>query len=123
MSHIATTAGIRGDDIRDPTVTAAEQRFGRLNRLTRTSKWLNDNGSDGQGDLVRIGSPKISVRNHYGEIDEVVTPGLGRLVMTYQNTIGAGNTAVEAISTGRTDHRGTFVTSVPQWKIWFDGAC
>jgi putative transposase len=36
MSHIATTAGIRGEDIRDLMVTAVEQRFGRLNRLPET---------------------------------------------------------------------------------------
>jgi hypothetical protein len=28
---------------------------------------------------------------------------------------------VDAISTGETDHRGTFATAAPQWKIWFDG--
>jgi hypothetical protein len=41
--------------------------------------------------------------------------------MTYQRAIGAGNMQVEAISTGETDHRGTFATAAPQWKAWFDG--
>jgi putative transposase len=45
MSHIATTAGIKGEDIRDLMVTAVEQRFGRLNRLPDTIEWLTDNGS------------------------------------------------------------------------------
>ena len=62
------------------------------------------------------------VRNYYGESDEVVTPGLGRIAMTYQEAMGSGNKAVSAISTGKTDHRGTFMTAVPQWKNWFDAA-
>ena len=45
MSHVATTAGIQGEDIGDLMVTAVEQRFGRLNRLPRTIEWLTDNGS------------------------------------------------------------------------------
>ncbi len=62
------------------------------------------------------------VRNYYGESDEVVTPGLGRIAMTFQEAMGSGNKAVTAISTGNTDHRGTFMTAVPQWKSWFDAA-
>ncbi|WGD32111.1 prolyl oligopeptidase family serine peptidase [Ancylobacter sp. WKF20] len=60
------------------------------------------------------------VRNYYGEKDEVITPGLGQLAMTYQRGIGAGNMQVEAISTGPTDHRGTYATAIPLWKAWFD---
>lgn len=45
MSHIAITAGIKEDDIRDLMVTAVEHRFGRLNRLPETIEWLSDNGA------------------------------------------------------------------------------
>jgi putative transposase len=45
LGHVATTEGIRGEDIRDLRVTAAEHRFGRVNRLPRTIEWLTDNGS------------------------------------------------------------------------------
>ncbi len=38
---------------------------------------------------------KSPVHNYYGESDE-------------------------AISTGSAIHRGTFVSAVPQWKVWFD---
>ena len=62
------------------------------------------------------------VRNYYGESDEVITPGVGRMAMTYQQAMGTGNTKVTALSTGKTDHRGTFVTAVPEWKRWFDQA-
>jgi pimeloyl-ACP methyl ester carboxylesterase len=60
------------------------------------------------------------VRNYYGESDEAIPTGLGQLAMTYQHAMGSGNLEVEAISTGNTSHRGTYATSVPQWKIWFD---
>lgn len=60
------------------------------------------------------------VHNYYGLSDEVISVGLGQLAMTYQRAMGSGNTSVEAISTGKTDHRGTFVTAVPMWKTWFD---
>lgn len=60
------------------------------------------------------------VRNYYGEADEIITPGLGRLASTYQQAMGAGNTKVEAISTGETSHRGTYGVAVAQWKRWFD---
>lgn len=58
------------------------------------------------------------VHNYYGEDDEVISVGLGRLAMAYQRAIG--NQRVEAISTGNTSHRGTFARAVPQWKTWFD---
>lgn len=64
---------------------------------------------------------KSPVRNYYGEADEAITVGLGRLAMTYQRAIGNGNPQVEAISTGQTSHRGTYASAVPQWKAWFDG--
>jgi len=64
---------------------------------------------------------RTPVRNYYGEADEAIPTDLGRLAMTYQHAIGAGNTAVEAISTGQTSHRGTYATAAPLWKAWFDG--
>lgn len=63
---------------------------------------------------------KTPVRNYFGETDEAITPGIGQLAMTYQRAMGTGNTAVEAISTGNTSHRGTYATAVPAWKAWFD---
>ena len=45
MGHVATTEGIKGEDIRDLMVTAVEHRFGRVNRLPETIEWLTDNGS------------------------------------------------------------------------------
>ena len=61
------------------------------------------------------------VRTYYGEADEAITPGVGRLAQTYAEAMGTGNPKVEAVSTGKTSHRGTFATAVPAWKAWFDG--
>ncbi len=60
------------------------------------------------------------VRNYYGMADEVITPGLGRMAMTYQRAIGSGNMRVDAVSTGQTTHRTTYASAVRQWKEWFD---
>lgn len=80
----------------------ADSAYGRLVAATQAYRWV-------------IATP---VRNYYGETDEVISIGLGQLAMTYQKAIG--NQQVEAISTGKTSHRGTFGTAVPQWKDWFD---
>lgn len=63
---------------------------------------------------------RTPLRNYYGERDEIVSNSLAQLAMNYQRAMGNGNPAVEAISTGDTDHRGTFAKAVPQWKAWFD---
>ena len=83
----------------------ANSAYGRLALETQAYRWI-------------IKSP---VHNYYGEADEVVSVGLGQLVESFQKGIGGGNSMVEAISTGATDHRGTFANAVAQWKTWFDG--
>ncbi|WXU10971.1 alpha/beta fold hydrolase [Bradyrhizobium symbiodeficiens] len=91
-------------DYFDPQFFAASA-YGRLVAQTQAYRWI-------------VKSP---VRNYYGESDEAISVGLGQLAMTYQRAIGSGNTAVDAVSTGSTSHRGTFATAVPKWKTWFDG--
>ncbi len=87
----------------DPQVFA-NSAYGKLARETHAYRWV-------------VKSP---VRNYYGEADEAISVGVGRMAMTYAQAMGAGNSKVEAISTGPTSHRGTFVTAVPHWKAWFD---
>lgn len=85
----------------DPDVFS-RSAFGRLVKANDAYRWV-------------IRTP---VRNFYGEADEVISLGTGRLAMEYQRAIG--NDRVEAISTGQTTHRGTFARAVPAWKAWFD---
>ena len=87
----------------DPKVFAASA-YGRLLAANHAYRWV-------------IATP---VRNYYGDTDEVISVGLGRLAMTYQEAMGAGNDTVEAISTGPTSHRGTFGKAAAEWKAWFD---
>lgn len=62
---------------------------------------------------------RTPVRNHYGDSDEVISIGLGRLAMDFQKALG--NDKVEAVPAGAdATHRGTFARAVPHWKAWFD---
>lgn len=82
----------------------AESAYGKLVAQAQSYRWV----------------VKTPMRNFYGEADEAITVGIGRLPMVYQQAMGAGNPMVEAVSAGQTTHRGTFAKSVPDWKTWFD---
>lgn len=45
LGHVATTEGIKAEDVRDLMVTAVGHRFGAVNRLPEIIEWLTDNGS------------------------------------------------------------------------------
>jgi len=45
MSYVATTAGIKSEDVCDLMLSAVEHRFGLVNRLPQGIEWLSDNGS------------------------------------------------------------------------------
>ncbi|WP_153003800.1 IS3 family transposase, partial [Aureimonas ureilytica] len=45
IGFVATTEGIKGEDVQDLMLLAVEARFGRVNRLPQTIEWLTDNGS------------------------------------------------------------------------------
>lgn len=45
IGHIATTEGIKGEDVQDLMIAAVERRFGQVNRLPQAIEWLSDNGS------------------------------------------------------------------------------
>ena len=84
----------------------AESAYGKLVAQTQSYRWL-------------VQTP---MRNYYGESDEAIATGLGRLPMLYQQAMGAGDMKVEAVSAGPdATHRGTFARAVPEWKKWFDG--
>ena len=90
-------------DYFDPQFFAGSA-YGRLMSQAHAYRWV-------------IQSP---VRNYYGDADEAIPVGVGRMAQTFQQAMGAGNPDVEAISTGPTTHRGTYAKAVPEWKIWFD---
>lgn len=45
IAHVATTEGIKSEDVQDLVIMAVENRFGRINILPKPIEWLTDNGS------------------------------------------------------------------------------
>ncbi|WP_409566464.1 DDE-type integrase/transposase/recombinase [Rhizobium leguminosarum] len=45
IAHVATTEGIKSEDVQDLVITAVEDHFGRINILPKSIEWLTDNGS------------------------------------------------------------------------------
>ncbi|MBW9089614.1 IS3 family transposase [Rhizobium wenxiniae] len=45
IAHVATTEGIKSEDVQDLVITAVENRFGLVNTLPKPIEWLTDNGS------------------------------------------------------------------------------
>ena len=45
LGFVATTEGIKGEDVQDLMIAAVEVRFGQVNRLPHIIEWLSDNGS------------------------------------------------------------------------------
>ncbi len=45
LGFVATTEGIKGEDVQTLMIAAVEARFGQVNRLPHTIEWLSDNGS------------------------------------------------------------------------------
>ena len=45
LGFVATTEGIKGEDVQDLMIAAVEARFGQVNRLPHVVEWLSDNGS------------------------------------------------------------------------------
>ncbi|AWI61840.1 putative transposase [Sinorhizobium fredii] len=45
IAHVATTEGIKSEDVHDLVITAVENRFGRINMLSEPIEWLTDHGS------------------------------------------------------------------------------
>ena len=80
-----------------------QSEYGRLIHRNQVFRWI-------------VETP---TRNYYGEADEAITVGLGKLAMHYQKAMG--NTKVNAISAGRdATHRGTFARAVLGWSNWFE---
>jgi pimeloyl-ACP methyl ester carboxylesterase len=62
---------------------------------------------------------KTPTRFYWGQIDEVITPYINTLPVEYQHTIG-GATSQAVFAGEKANHRGTFLYSVLDQKIWFD---
>jgi putative transposase len=45
LGNVATTEGIKSEDVQDLMITAVEYRFGPVNPLPKIIEWLSDHGS------------------------------------------------------------------------------
>jgi len=62
LGHVATTQGIKSEDIQDMAIVAVEYRFGLINRLPHTIEWPSDNGSC----YIAADTKKADERYRYG---------------------------------------------------------
>lgn len=65
IAHVATTEGIKSEDVQDLVITAVKNRFSLINTLPKPIEWLTDNGScfiakDTRSLLIDIGMEPCS---------------------------------------------------------------
>lgn len=102
LSKVPTEVdGLMRKEWMDP-VTFAGSSYARLLLQNQTFRW----------------EFRTPMRTWFGDADEIVRPELAILGARYHRALGG--TAVEAISTGPTNHRGTYVEALKQQKPWFD---
>ncbi len=66
ISFVATTEGIKGEDVRDLMTVAIEARFGPVNRLPAVIEWLTDNGSG----YIAGETPPLRSRDRLRTVDD-----------------------------------------------------
>jgi putative transposase len=109
MAWVATTQGIKGEDVRDLMVASVESRFGQINRLPRTIEWLSDNGSG------YIAKDTRSFARDLG-LEPLTTP------VTSPQSNGMAEAFVRTIKRdyARVDHLPDARTVIETLPLWFD---
>ena len=69
ISFVATTEGIKGEDVRDLMTVAVETRFGPVNRLPAVIEWLTDNGSGYIAHETRRFAREITMKRDYARVN------------------------------------------------------
>jgi len=62
IAHVATTEGIKSEDVQDLVITAVENRFGLINTLPKPIEWLTDNVLSAEEN--GLGRQSFSARQH-----------------------------------------------------------
>jgi putative transposase len=109
MAYVATTHGIKGEDVRDLMVASVESRFGSVNRLAQTVEWLSDNGSgyiakETQAFAREIGLEPLTT--------PVTSPQSNGMAEAFVRTIKRDYARVNPLPDAR-----TVIKSLP---VWFD---
>jgi putative transposase len=76
LAHIASTEGIKGEDVHDLTVASVESRFGRVKRLLDVIDWLTDNGSGFIAKETRTFARELGLEPHTTPITSPQSNGL-----------------------------------------------
>jgi len=107
MGHVATTEGIKGEDVRDLMVTAVEQRFGQVNHLPSTIEWLSDNGSCYTATETRRFAKDIGLLPLTTPVESPQSNGMAEaFVRTFKRDYVAVNPKPDA---------NTVIRSLPKW--------
>jgi putative transposase len=109
MAWVATTQGIKGEDVRDLMVASVESRFGQINRLPRTIEWLSDNGSGYIAKETRAFAREIGLEPL---TTPVTSPQSNGMAEAFVRTIKRDYARVDLLPDAR-----TVIKSLP---LWFD---
>jgi putative transposase len=109
MAWVATTQGIKGEDVRDLMIASVESRFGQINRLPRTIEWLSDNGS---GYIARETRAFARDLGFEPLTTPVTSPQSNGMAEAFVRTIKRDYARVDLLPDAR-----TVIESLP---LWFD---
>jgi putative transposase len=109
MAWVATTQGIKGEDVRDLMVASVESRFGRINRLPRIIEWLSDNGSGYTAKQTRAFAREIGLEPL---TTPLTSPQSNGMAEAFVRTIKRDYARVNLLPDAR-----TVIESLP---LWFD---
>lgn len=107
LGHVATTEGIKGEDVRDLIVTAVEHRFGTVDRLPAVIEWLSDNGSCYVAGETKDFARKIGLEPRTTPIESPQSNGMAEaFVRTFKRDYVRVNPCPDAE---------TVIASLPRW--------
>ncbi len=107
LGYVATTEGIKGEDVCDLMLSAVEHRFGPVNRLPHTIEWLTDNGS------CYVAGPTRSFARELGlepRTTPLVSPQSNGIAEAFVRTIKRDYARVSSCSDAR-----SVMAALPGW--------
>jgi putative transposase len=109
MAFVATTQGIKGEDVRDLMVASVESRFGGVDRSPQIIEWLSDNGSGYIAKETRAFAREIGLEPL---TTPVTSPQSNGMAEAFVRTIKRDYARVNPLPDAR-----TVIESLP---LWFD---
>jgi putative transposase len=107
LAQVASSEGIKGEDVRDIMVASVESRFGRLNRLPDVIEWLTGNGS---GFIARETTAFARELGFEPRTTPIPNPQSKRMAEAFVRTIKRDYARVSPLPDAQ-----TAIESLPQW--------